>query len=75
MSFHMNTPPSVPVPIRPIDLAVVSVRNLRLAVMNAGDAEGDSRQYDFEIAENPGMIPQVEQRQAVANPESSLASS
>ncbi len=53
--FRMNSPPSVPVPNRPLDGASARVKALRLFVNNSTDAEADPLVYDFEIYSDPAM--------------------
>jgi hypothetical protein len=47
--FRMNGRPFAPIPLSPANNAVVRTGQPNLVVMNSSDAEGDPRQYDFEI--------------------------
>lgn len=48
-TFRMNTAPTVPVPVSPLDDDLVHPFYVRLKVDNADDAEIDQVKYDFEI--------------------------
>lgn len=48
MSFRMNTPPTVPVMLSPVDSAVVASTQPFLWILNSLDAEGDDLFYDFQ---------------------------
>lgn len=47
--FRMNSAPTAPSLIYPAEGAVVLTGRPPLQVMNASDAEGDARRYDFEV--------------------------
>ncbi len=47
MSFRMNTPPTIPSMLAPIDSAIVASTQPYLWVLNALDAEGDDLFYDY----------------------------
>jgi parallel beta-helix repeat protein len=49
LSFAMNSPPTVPVHVRPVDGESVPVNLVNLTLLNSTDTQGDLPTYDFEI--------------------------
>jgi hypothetical protein len=54
--FRMNSKPTTPIPVSPLNIAV-STYGVRLLADNSTDANNDSLTYDFEIAPSPGGTP------------------
>ncbi len=53
--FHVNGAPGPPTPDHPVAQAVVNSEDVRLAVRNVSDAEGDDITYDFEVYSDPAL--------------------
>ncbi|MCP4633905.1 MAG: T9SS type A sorting domain-containing protein [candidate division Zixibacteria bacterium] len=58
--FRINSIPTTPVLLSPINQDVISMFGVRLSIENSIDAEGDDLTYDFEIYSDAGMAILIE---------------
>ena len=55
LSFRMNSVPSVPVPLSPVNDDIVLATPVVLTIPNGSDAEGDALMYSFEVYSDSNM--------------------
>jgi len=53
--FRINSIPSSPIPVSPIDGVIVSAFGVRLSIENSIDNEGDELLYEFQIFSDAGL--------------------